>query len=100
MRVHNPVTASRTCKDGRARGIAISIGGKGQWRDNVFIKQLWKSVKYEDIYLNSYGSIAEFKKGPLNTSCFTTKSNGTRVLTEKPRLWFPSTRTHGDRSEA
>ncbi|MFA5942296.1 MAG: IS3 family transposase [Candidatus Paceibacterota bacterium] len=47
----------------RARSIAISMDGKGRWMDNVFIERLWKSVKYEDIYLKAYGSMAEVKKG-------------------------------------
>ena len=47
----------------RSRGIVISMDGKGRWRDNVIIERLWKSVKYEDIYLKAYGSIAEVKKG-------------------------------------
>jgi putative transposase len=46
-----------------SRGIAISMDGRGRWRDNVIIERLWKSVKYEDIYLKAYGSIAEVKKG-------------------------------------
>jgi putative transposase len=46
-----------------SRGIAISMDGKGRWRDNVFIERLWKSVKYEDIYLKAYGSMAEVRKG-------------------------------------
>jgi len=46
----------------RSRGISISMDGKGRWMDNVFIEQLWKSVKYEDIYLKAYRSMAEVKK--------------------------------------
>ncbi|OPY14022.1 MAG: Integrase core domain protein [Syntrophus sp. PtaB.Bin001] len=46
-----------------SRGIAISMDGKGRWMDNVFIERLWKSVKYEDIYLRAYNSMAETKKG-------------------------------------
>jgi len=46
-----------------SHSIAISMDGKGRWRDNVFIERLWKSVKYEDIYLKAYGSMAEVKKG-------------------------------------
>ena len=34
--------------------ISISMDGKGRWVDNVFVERLWKSVKYEDIYLNAY----------------------------------------------
>lgn len=47
----------------RSRGIAISMDGKGRWMDNVFIERLWKSVKYEDIYLKGYGSMTEVKRG-------------------------------------
>lgn len=47
----------------RTNGIAISMDGKGRWMDNVFIERLWKSVKYEDIYLKAYGSMAEVRKG-------------------------------------
>ena len=43
--------------------IAISMDGKGRWMDNVFIERLWKSVKYEDVYLKSYGSMTEAKRG-------------------------------------
>ena len=54
----------------RARGIAISMDGKGRWMDNVFIERLWKSVKYEDIYLKAYASMAEVKKGLANYFMF------------------------------
>jgi len=47
----------------RSRGISISMDGKGRWRDNVFIERLWKSVKYEDVYLKAYCSMAEVRKG-------------------------------------
>ncbi len=53
----------------RSKNIAISMDGKGRWMDNVFIERLWRSVKYEDIYLKAYGSMAEVKKGL--TSYFT-----------------------------
>ena len=43
--------------------LKISMDGQGRWMDNVFIERLWKSVKYEDIYLKGYGSIGEVKKG-------------------------------------
>ena len=45
------------------KNIAISMDGKGRWMDNVFIERLWKSVKYEDIYLKSYGSMTETRRG-------------------------------------
>jgi putative transposase len=43
--------------------IDISTDGKGRWMDNVFIERLWRSVKYEDVYLKAYGSIAETRQG-------------------------------------
>jgi putative transposase len=39
--------------------IAISMDGKGAWRDNVFVERLWKSVKYEEVYLRAYDSVGE-----------------------------------------
>ena len=42
-------------------GIAISMDGKGCWRDNVFIERLWKSVKYEEVYLHAYDSVSQAK---------------------------------------
>ncbi len=39
--------------------IAISMDGKGSWRDNVFVERIWKSVKYEEVYLNAYASVGE-----------------------------------------
>jgi len=43
--------------------IRISMDGKGRWMDNMFIERLWKSVKYEDVYLKAYTSISEVRKG-------------------------------------
>ena len=40
-------------------GIAISMDGKGAWRDNVFVERLWRSVKYEEVYLHAYQSVGE-----------------------------------------
>jgi putative transposase len=40
-------------------GIAISMDGKGAWRDNVFVERLWRSVKYEEVYLHAYQSVSE-----------------------------------------
>ena len=45
------------------KGITISMDGKGRWMDNVFIERLWRSVKYEDIYLRGYASIEELITG-------------------------------------
>jgi len=40
-------------------GIAISMDGKGAWRDNVFIERVWRSVKYEEVYLRAYDSVGQ-----------------------------------------
>ena len=47
----------------KSNNIAISMDGKGRWMDNVFIERLWRSVKYEDVYLKSYASMTEAKRG-------------------------------------
>lgn len=39
--------------------IRISMDGKGCWRDNVFVERLWKTIKYEEVYLRAYGSVSE-----------------------------------------
>jgi putative transposase len=43
-------------------GVAISMDGKGRWIDNVFIERLWRSVKYEEVYLHGYTSGTEARK--------------------------------------
>lgn len=45
------------------KGIRISMDGKGAWRDNVFVERLWRSVKYEEVYLSAYESMKEAKDG-------------------------------------
>jgi putative transposase len=40
-------------------GVAISMDGKGSWRDNVFVERLWRSVKYEEVYLRAYDAVSE-----------------------------------------
>ncbi|MBW4093736.1 MAG: IS3 family transposase [Proteobacteria bacterium] len=40
-------------------GIQISMDGRGSWRDNVFVERLWRSVKYEEVYLRAYDSVGE-----------------------------------------
>lgn len=44
-------------------GIQISMDGKGCWRDNVFVERLWKSIKYEEVYLRAYDSVSTAKEG-------------------------------------
>jgi len=42
----------------KANNISISMDGKGRWVDNVFVERLWRSIKYEEVYLRAYESIA------------------------------------------
>lgn len=44
-------------------GIKISMDGKGRWIDNVFIERLWRSLKYEEVYLKAYDSVAQARQG-------------------------------------
>jgi len=46
-----------------AQGIRISMDGRGRWTDNIFIERLWRSVKYEEVYLKAYDSISEARQG-------------------------------------
>jgi putative transposase len=46
-----------------AHGVAVSMDGRDAWTDNVFIERLWRSVKYDEVYLKAYESIAEAKRG-------------------------------------
>jgi putative transposase len=43
----------------KAAGSKISMDGKGRWIDNVFVERLWRSVKYEEVYLRAYESVTE-----------------------------------------
>ena len=43
----------------KEQGCKLSMDGRGAWRDNVFVERLWKSVKYERVYLHAYDSVTE-----------------------------------------
>ena len=44
-------------------GVAVSMDGRGRCLDNVFVERLWRSVKYEDVYLRGYESVPELERG-------------------------------------
>ena len=44
-------------------GIKISMDGKGAWRDNVFVERLWRSIKYEEVYLHAYETVPQARAG-------------------------------------
>src|SRR3954462_14239363 len=46
-----------------AAGVAVSMDGRGRALDNVFVERLWRSVKYEDIYIRGYESVPELQRG-------------------------------------
>jgi putative transposase len=54
----------------KAAGVAISMDGKGRWIDNVFIERLWRSVKYEDVYLHAYATGSEARQSLLRYFAF------------------------------
>ncbi len=45
-----------------SRGIRLSMDGKGAWRDNVFVERVWRSVKYEEVYLKAYESVGHARR--------------------------------------
>ena len=47
----------------KQHNIRISMDGKGRWIDNVFIERLWRSVKYEEVYLHAYESLTHARNG-------------------------------------
>ncbi len=47
----------------QGHGVVISMDGRGCWRDNVFVERLWRSIKYEEVYLHAYASVSEAKAG-------------------------------------
>ena len=77
--------------------IAISMDGRGAWRDNVVVERLWRSVKYEEVYLKAYGSVSEARAGIGRYCAFTMRSGHIRawgperptkpILTICPRQW-------------
>jgi putative transposase len=46
-----------------ARGVQLSMDGKGRWLDNVFVERLWRSLKYEEVYLHAYDSLTAARAG-------------------------------------
>lgn len=45
------------------RGIKVSMDGKGRYIDNIFVERLWRPLKYEEVYLHAYDSVAEAREG-------------------------------------
>jgi putative transposase len=47
----------------RAHGVAISMDGRGRFADNIFVERLWRSLKYEEVYLNAYENVTQARRG-------------------------------------
>jgi transposase InsO family protein len=71
--------------------IQISMDGKGCWRDNVFVERLWKSVKYEEVYLHGYDTVSAARQALSRISISTTAVARIQRLTEKRPTWLTST---------
>lgn len=65
-------------------GIRISMDGKGAWRDNVFVERLWRSVKYEAVYLKAYESMTDAKQSLKNYFEFYNQQRKHQILKSKP----------------
>ena len=62
------------------QGIQISMDGKGCWRDNVFVERLWKSIKYEEVYLHAYETVSAAQQGLERYLTFYTQVRPHRAL--------------------
>ncbi len=58
-----PFTAAAFTARLEAAGVQVSMDGKGRCLDNVFVERLWRTVKYEDIYLRGYETVPELTQG-------------------------------------
>lgn len=68
----------------RQHEIRISMDGKGRWRDNVFIERLWKSVKYEEVYLHAYDTVSVARAGLSRYFTFYNTRRPHRALDRRP----------------
>ena len=76
----------------KQNGIAISMDGKGAWRDNVFVERLWKSIKYEEVYLHAYDTVSDAKAGLARYIDFYNRRRPHRALdgTTPDTMYFDS----------
>jgi putative transposase len=64
----------------KSHGVTISMDGKGRWVDNVFVERLWRSVKYEDVYLRAYETPAALRVGLTQYCQFYNTERGHQAL--------------------
>src|SRR5207302_1156348 len=56
-------TAAAFTERRESAGVAVSMDGRGRWLDNVFVERLWRSVKYEDVYVRGYEAVPDLERG-------------------------------------
>ena len=76
-----------------SHGIKISMDGRGRWVDNMFVERLWRSLKYEEIYLHAYDSVAEANRAIGAYFEFYNAIRLTRVARISPRMRCISARS-------
>lgn len=75
------------------RSVEISMDGKGAWKDNVFVERLWRSVKYEEVYLNAYESASEAKQSLAKYFRFYNENRKHQALMATPdQVYYESIR--------
>ena len=74
----------------KKHAIRISMDGRGCWRDNVFVERLWRSVKYEEVYLHAYESVSAARAGIGRYFAFYNARRPHSALDRKPpdRVYF------------
>ena len=72
----------------KTNDIRISMDGKGAWRDNVFVERLWRSVKYEEVYLNAYESMQHAKTRLKNWIEFYNRERQHQTLKTTPNQMY------------
>lgn len=63
-------TAAAFIETLQAQGVQISMDGKGRFLDNIFIERLWRSLKYEEVFIKAYASVAEARRSIGNWISF------------------------------
>jgi hypothetical protein len=80
-----------------ARGVRISMDGKGRFLDNIFIERLWRSLKYEEVYTRAYASVGEARDGIRSWLVFYNDVRLHQALGYRtPREMFEAVPTCGD----
>jgi len=74
------------------RGVKVSMDGKGRCIDNIFVERLWRSLKYEEIYLNSYDDLGQARTAIAKYMTFFNERRPHQSLgTRRRRLFTPGT---------